>query len=44
MSQLCKACQDDCHEHHRPELGGICIGCTCEEGGWQDGTVRVWSA
>mgnify|MGYP003418213939 CR=1 FL=1 len=30
MSGLCEECADGDHRHHRPHLGGICIGCPCE--------------
>lgn len=33
-----------CGHRHAAAFGGICIGCPCTEGGWQDGTVRVASS
>lgn len=33
-SHVCQPCWDGDHSNHRPNLGGICIGCSCEgEGG-----------
>lgn len=27
---LCGECAEGDHRHHRPHMGGICIGCPCE--------------
>lgn len=31
MSGWCPSCKDGDHQHHRPALAGICIGCSCPE-------------